>query len=186
MASEQPGCQGGEQANEVEGEDLDGRQLPEELFASTGFLLAMTGAESRRRFMQALAAWDLRTSHYGVLMALAAFGPMSQRQLGHLIGVDPRNLVAMIDLLEGRGLAERQPDASDRRRRAVRLTAEGGALLNELRHAGEALEEDMLLPLSAAERATLHSLLLRLAAPGRLGKLGHRERGDSGEGGGEG
>lgn len=140
--------------------------IPEALYASTGFLLAMVGAESRRRFVQSLAGWDLRPSHYGTLMALSERGAMSQRELGRMIGVDPRNLVAIIDLLEARRLAERQPDAADRRRRAIRLTPAGGELLEELRRGGEALEREMLAPLAPEERATLRTLLLRLVPSG--------------------
>jgi DNA-binding MarR family transcriptional regulator len=147
-----------------------GQPIPEALYESTGFLLAITGAESRRRFVQGLARWDLRPSHYGALMALAELGAMSQRELGRLIGVDPRNLVAIIDLLEARKLAERRPDPTDRRRRALVLTPAGGHLLDQLRRDGAALEQEMLAALDATERATLRSLLLRLvpAQPGKF------------------
>ncbi|TMC13849.1 MAG: MarR family transcriptional regulator [Chloroflexi bacterium] len=101
------------------------------LEASPGYLLARLGAESRRRWSQGLATLGLRTAHFGMLMTLAAVGSASQRQLGRAIGVDPRNLVLLIDQLEERGLVERAADLGDRRRHAVRLTPAGEAALGE-------------------------------------------------------
>ncbi|MDQ6771836.1 MAG: MarR family transcriptional regulator [Candidatus Dormibacteraeota bacterium] len=95
-------------------------------------------------------------------MALSGVGPMSQQELAELIGVDPRNLVGVIDLLQERRLLEREPDPTDRRRHAVKLTRSGRRLLVNLRRDGELLEQLMLAVLDPAERATLHQLLLRL------------------------
>ena len=96
--------------------------VPAGLLSSTAFLLAMVGAESRKRWVGGLARWALRPSHFAALMALDEIGPISQQDLARLVGVDPRNLVPVVDLLEQRSLVERQPHPTDRRRHAVRLT----------------------------------------------------------------
>ena len=145
-----------------DGDDTEAR-APAGLFASTGFLLAIVGADSRRRFAQSLERWDLRPSHFGALMSLGELGTTSQQELGRLTGVDPRNLVPILDLLEDRRLLERLPDPKDRRRHSVRLTRAGRTLLGELQESGAAVEEEMLGELSAAERKALHALLLKLA-----------------------
>ena len=132
------------------------------LVASTGFLLARVGAESRRRFGQMLARWDLRPSHFALLTMLGGLGVGSQRQLAQVMGIDPRNLVGLVDLLEERGLLERTADPSDRRRHAVGLTPGGTELLAQLREAGEELEREMLSDLGPGERAALHGALLKL------------------------
>jgi len=95
-------------------------------------------------------------------MTLGNVPTASQRQLGEAIGVDPRNLVAVIDELEGRGLLQRTLETGDRRRHAVRLTAAGRAKLAELRRNGEAAERDLLVALDAQERKQLHRLLVKL------------------------
>src|SRR5207237_936970 len=82
----------------------------------------------------------------------AAVGAASQRQLGRAIGVDPRNLVLLIDQLEERGLVERAADLGDRRRHAVRLTPAGEAALGELRRVGAEAEDELLAPLDERER----------------------------------
>ncbi len=129
---------------------------------STGFLLARVGAESRRRFAQALARWNLRPAHYGALMVVADLDGSSQQELGRSLGIDPRNLVGVVDVLEQRGLVERAQHPDDRRRHVVRLTISGRDFLSQLRQAGEELELQLLTDLDAAERSALHRLLLKL------------------------
>ncbi len=136
--------------------------VPQALLASTGFLLARLGSESRKRFTRGLAKHGLRPSHYGVLMAIAEIGMTSQQQLAEIIGIDPRNAVGIIDLLEERGLAERGVDPTDRRRHGITLTASGRVLLGELRGESDELEREMVADLDAAERVLLHDLLLKL------------------------
>jgi DNA-binding MarR family transcriptional regulator len=95
-------------------------------------------------------------------MTLGALSRASQRELGQAIGVDPRNLVGVIDELEERGLVDREAQPGDRRRHSVRLTTSGKAKLAELRRKGEAAERDLLGALDARERSQLHRLLLKL------------------------
>ena len=132
------------------------------MLASTGFLLARAGAESRRRFTQALATHGLTLAEFGVLMVLGEVVSAPQRLLGEQVGIDPRNLVPVIDELEARRYVRRAPDPDDRRRHAVTLTAGGRRLLDRLRRAGALVEEDFLEPLSAAERRQLNSMLRKL------------------------
>jgi DNA-binding MarR family transcriptional regulator len=132
------------------------------LEASPGYLLARIGTESRRRWSQGLATLGLRTAHFAALMTLAALGSVSQRRLGQAIGIDPRNLVQVIDQLEEQGLVERAADPGDRRRHAVRLTPAGQAALGELRRVGAEAEASLLAPLDERERARLQRLLLKL------------------------
>jgi DNA-binding MarR family transcriptional regulator len=137
-------------------------EVPPALFESTGFLLAMAGAESRRRWVEWLAEWGLRPSHYSALMVLGERGALSQQELAGMIAVDPRNLVSVIDHLERKGLVERRPHSQDRRRNALDLTAAGKSLLAQLATGGRDLEEEMLSGLDGRERASLQKLLLKL------------------------
>jgi MarR family transcriptional regulator, lower aerobic nicotinate degradation pathway regulator len=136
--------------------------IPAALRASLGFLLSRVGGEAHRRFVQTLGAWDLRPAHYAILAVLAELDAASQRDLAVIVGVDPRNLVAVVDLLEGRGLVTRGADPRDRRRHAVRLTTAGRELLRTMRAASDAAEEELLAVLSGGERAALHALLSQL------------------------
>ena len=79
-----------------------------------------------------------------------------------MIGVDPRNLVSVIDHLERKGLVERRAHAADRRRNALDLTAAGRSLFERLVASGRDLEDDMLAGLDEQERASLQKVLLKL------------------------
>jgi DNA-binding MarR family transcriptional regulator len=137
-------------------------RLDADLQRSPGYLLALVGAESRRRWTRALGSAGLRSSHFGVLMTLGVLGEASQRRVGLAIGVDPRNLVGVVDQLQERGLVERRVDSGDRRRHAVRLTPQGQELLVELRKAGESAERELLANLEPEELAELTRLLAKL------------------------
>ncbi|MEV4510031.1 MarR family transcriptional regulator [Dactylosporangium sp. NPDC049525] len=54
-----------------------------------------------------------------------ADGPVNQQALIDLLGVDPSTLVAVLNELEGLGLASRQRDTADRRRHIVTITPKG-------------------------------------------------------------
>jgi DNA-binding MarR family transcriptional regulator len=139
-----------------------GKAGPADLRSSTGYLLARLGAESRRRWARMLADHGLTPHHFGMLMTLDHLGTAHQRRLSELVGVDPRNAVPLIDLLNQRGLIQRTGDPADRRRRAIALTPAGQRMLNELRQAADAVEHDMLKGLDDHEQAILHRLLLTL------------------------
>lgn len=128
--------------------------------------MARVGADSRRRWARTLAEQDLTPHHYSALIALDQIGAMSQQQLSQLVGIDPRNTVPVIDQLQDRGLLERRPDPTDRRRHAVTLTATGEVLLAELRHAADNAEDQLLAPLTSSQRSTLQRLLTKLFAAG--------------------
>lgn len=135
---------------------------PPQLRSSTGYLLARLGAESRRRWARMLGVRGLTPHHFGVLMMLDHLGAAHQRRLCELIGIDPRNAVPLIDLLQQRGLIHEANDPADRRRRVIGLTQAGQTMLRDLRRDGDTIERDMLKDLDDTEQAILHRLLLAL------------------------
>src|SRR5215218_6153489 len=139
----------------------DGPAEPADLLASTGYLLARLGAESRRRWARMLADHGLTPHHFGILMTLDHLGTAHQRRLSELVGVDPRNAVPLLDLLQQRGLIQRTGDPADRRR-PIGLTPAGQRVLNQLRQAADAIEADMLKGLDQHQQASLHRLLRTL------------------------
>lgn len=133
-----------------------------ELRLSSGYLLARLGAESRSLWARMLAARRLTPHQFGMLMALAQVGESHQRRLSEIVGIDPRNAVAVIDALHQRRLLERSGDPDDRRRHVIRIAAQGRSTIDELRGAGEVIEHEMLAGLDPGEQAQLHALLLKL------------------------
>lgn len=127
------------------------------------------------RLGEALAALEMRTHDFAVLHYLHQAGPLSQQELGSALRINPSNLVGMLDALESDGLVVRPRDPADRRRHLVELTPGGQRRLTEAKRAVEAAEQDLLAPLSRAERELFHRTLERLASHG-CGDSGRRGR----------
>jgi DNA-binding MarR family transcriptional regulator len=144
----------------------DGGPIPGELGQFPGYLLARLGEASRRRFHKALEPEGLHPRHFGVMTMVAAHPGMSQQQLHEKTGIDPSSMVAVIDELQERGLAERRPDPQDRRARQVFLTEQGLATLERIRGLAANLQREFFGALTAEERKTLHALLRKLAGSG--------------------
>jgi DNA-binding MarR family transcriptional regulator len=138
-------------------------KLPQELVASASFLLKRLGYAAKERTMSAWADTGLHPYHYAVLLVLDEGSRETQGSIADALGYDHGQLVGLLDELQDQELVERQRDPKDRRRHLVSLTAEGKKTLRRLRTLAARLDDEFLEPLSESERATLHSLLLRLA-----------------------
>ena len=128
-----------------------------------GFLLVQLGTHAHRRFADRLAGLGLHPRHFGMLSHLGAAEGQSQQALSIALGIHRSAVVAVVDDLEHRGLAERRPDPSDRRAYALYLTPSGRAVLADLERIAAEHEAELLSALSASERSRLISLLRRVA-----------------------
>ena len=142
----------------------DGRPGPAQgLSRRASFLLVQLGTHRHRRFAARLAPLDLHPRHFGMLSQLAAHEGRSQQALSVALGIHRSAVVAVVDDLEQRALAERRRDAADRRAYTLHLTPAGRALLVELERAADEDEAELLAALDASERSQLIGLLQRLA-----------------------
>ncbi|MFJ4671155.1 MarR family winged helix-turn-helix transcriptional regulator [Kitasatospora purpeofusca] len=137
---------------------------PPTLLDLSAYLLSRTGKAARSRLADRLARRGLRLWDMAVLAALADFGPHAQRDLVRRLGVDASDMAKVADQLALAGYVERARDAADRRRLSVTVTEAGRALLAELRAEALAVQDEVLAPLSGAERRVLHELLARVHA----------------------
>lgn len=106
-------------------------QLPERLRDSTPYLLTQATKAAARLAHPVFAGERLRFAHYVTLAWLAETRVASQRELSDVMGVDPSDLVTVIDELVNAGVAERAVDPSDRRRRTLSITTAGEHWLHE-------------------------------------------------------
>jgi DNA-binding MarR family transcriptional regulator len=139
---------------------LDGDQAPSNL----AFLLSQAGVYASQRFAQRIAAVDLQPPLFRVLNAVDAAEGQSQQAIGEAIGAPASRMVAIVDELERRGLLERRPQPSDRRIRALHLTAAGRRLLARGRRIAAEHEEELAREMSVADRKRLVALLQKLVA----------------------
>src|SRR5436190_4978267 len=138
-------------------------RLPQELVASTSFLIKRLGFAAKERAMKAYESVGLHPYHHAVLAVLDEASVETQGAIADALGYDRGQLVGLLDELEERGLVERRRDPSDRRRHTVRLTPDGKRMLAKLRALAGKLEDEYLAQLDKRERAQLHRLLLLLA-----------------------
>lgn len=136
---------------------------PEELGHLTGFLLNYLGTRSSGNFAAVLRPYGFHPREFGVMTVISRRPGVTQQELSEQSNVDRSTMVALLDDLEARGLAERRAHAEDRRKRAVHLTEEGEAMLRRLQGEARRAGEEFFGPLDAEERATLHALLRKLA-----------------------
>ncbi|MGW3385943.1 MarR family winged helix-turn-helix transcriptional regulator [Streptomyces cinereoruber] len=126
-----------------------------------GFLLSFRGELTGARIRAALGVAGLHPRSVMTLMQLAS-GATSQRDLAAAMGIDPSQLVAVLNELEDQGLAERRRDPADRRRHIVEITEAGAAALERVDTAVNAAERELFGGLTDAEQALLRSLLDRV------------------------
>jgi DNA-binding MarR family transcriptional regulator len=138
-------------------------RFPEELVASTAFLLKRLGFTAKEQAMRAYETTGLSPYHHAILIALEEDSHETQRSIADALGYDRGQLVGLLDEMEERDLIERRRDPSDRRRQVVEMTSEGKRALEQLRGVAQRLEDELLSPLDTAAREHLHALLLRLA-----------------------
>jgi DNA-binding MarR family transcriptional regulator len=141
---------------------MDADTAPQRLRTLPTWLLSQAALLGQRIGADALAALGAHRSHYAVLAGLDEFGPASQAALGRRSGIDPSDMVALMAALTADGLVERRADEADRRRNVVTITAAGRRRMEALGAAVAAAQDELLAPLSDAERDRLARLLARV------------------------
>jgi DNA-binding MarR family transcriptional regulator len=135
---------------------------PARLMAKPSWLISEVSRLAHPLLTDRLAAAGSRGYHYRVLAALAEFGPASQAGLGRHTAMDRSDVAAAVSELAGRGLAARAPDPADRRRNVISITPAGAAHLGRLDEILAGVQDELLAPLSRAERQQLIELLSRI------------------------
>lgn len=139
--------------------------MPQRIARLPTWMLSRASARAHGLLQEAFARHGVRGYHYRLLAALEESGPASQIALGGRSGIDRSDVVATVNDLQAGGLVTRSPDAEDRRRNVITITARGSARLVELDRVVTDVQEELLAPLSPGERTQLLRLLGRLTNP---------------------
>jgi DNA-binding MarR family transcriptional regulator len=128
-----------------------------------GFLLSRASGQVVRATNAALAEHGLRVRQYSVLaLACESADGISQRELATVLGLDPSQVVLLVDELTTSGLVERQAPEADRRTRLVVATEEGRRVREAACRDADAAVETPLSLLGGAERDRLRDMLTRI------------------------
>ncbi|MFD0899394.1 MarR family winged helix-turn-helix transcriptional regulator [Actinomadura sediminis] len=126
------------------------------------WLISQAYAHGHRLLSDAFAATGSRGYHYRLLTALEQLGPASQAELGRRTGIDRSDVVAALNELAAERLVERATDPDDRRRNIVTVTPDGVRRLEHLDTVVSGVQDELLAPLSPADRDRLVGLLARV------------------------
>jgi DNA-binding MarR family transcriptional regulator len=130
---------------------------------SLAFRLGVVGAAVTERFAQAIAEYDLKPKHAGLLALLKSGGPASQLDLANVMHVAPSLMVTLVDHLESLGAIQRVRDPADRRRQIVSLTPAGEHLLATCVRVTQELDKAVAGTLNRTQQLSLNELLGTLA-----------------------
>ncbi|MFD8387201.1 MarR family winged helix-turn-helix transcriptional regulator [Streptomyces sp. NPDC059679] len=138
------------------------RTAPDRLRRRASRLLSQLSTRSDRLINEGLAQADARKWHYAVLASLQDHGPGSQATLSRRTGIYRSDMVGVLNELAERHLVERAPDPDDQRRNIITISAQGRRRLRRLDKVLDDLHDELLAPLSPAERDQFVELLTRL------------------------
>ena len=128
----------------------------------TGIALTILGDTFQRHIREVLADHDLKPRQLRILDLLDDRGPIGQRELAEIMGIDHSVLVNLLNPLEAARLVKRVRDTVDRRRHVVTIAAAGKRRLAQADQAFRDAEDAFFSPLTGEEREQLHALLSRL------------------------
>ena len=127
--------------------------------------LVRTGARLLACIDQALRHHRLSTAGREALAILDGAGqPLSPTAIAERLIVTTASVTSLLDTLERRGLVERQPDPTDRRRLLIVITQDGKAIVDQFLPEVVALQTAALATLTEAQRHQLVELLATVGA----------------------
>jgi DNA-binding MarR family transcriptional regulator len=129
-----------------------------------GYAATRASIELKKTFARHMAPLDIKVSEFSILMLVVANPQVNQRQLGQALDISAPNMAVTLDRMVERGWVERVRSTEDRRAQQIHLTPAGRALVQRAEKISATMEEAALRRLSAAERALLVELLLKIAA----------------------
>ncbi|CCH76621.1 putative MarR-family transcriptional regulator [Nostocoides japonicum T1-X7] len=121
----------------------------------------------RRRWVAALAPWDLPPHQARALRVVGDLEPVRPGVLAERLHIAPRSVTDVVDALDERGLLTREADPSDRRATVLRLTDEGWRIRRAIQSARRDEADEYFAVLSEEDRATLLRILHELEESSR-------------------
>lgn len=130
-----------------------------------GHLIRRLHQQSTQIFAQRTqaAGLDLTPVQFAALEAIESHPATDQAFVAGMIGYDRATIGGVIDRLEKKGWIHRVVSERDRRARELSLTPAGHEVLATLRPIVQALQSDILQPLSAADQARFIELASKAA-----------------------
>jgi DNA-binding MarR family transcriptional regulator len=127
-----------------------------------GFHLRLASAAMHRDFLAALSSQDVTQKQVALLWLIEANPGVSQIAIAQALDMDRATTMAIIDRLEGRGLALRRRSTVDRRRQELYLTDQGQVFLARAKTLSQEHDSKFLRKLTPEEIRVLRTALGKL------------------------
>lgn len=127
-----------------------------------GFLIRRAQQIATSVFMEETRKFDVTPIQFGVLHTLTELPGLDQITLASRMGIDTATLALLIERLEKKGYVARVPDAADRRRKLLSITPAGIKIASQMQPQVARVQQRILAPLTAKERAEFLWLLSKL------------------------
>jgi DNA-binding MarR family transcriptional regulator len=124
--------------------------------------LIMRGKMQDRLLNEKWFPKSFRSPCIGLVHGIGSMGPISQKEIANWLGLDPSDVVSLIDILENEELVMRTRDLNDRRKQMLSLTRKGEELRKKLQIVGNEVMRDVLSPLDDKEVEIFRSMLQRV------------------------
>jgi len=128
-----------------------------------GYVLRRAQLAGFDAFHRATERIDITPARYTALTIVASNPGLSQSDLGAALGTARSGAMMVADWLDARGLAERRRRDGDERAWGLHLTEHGRTFLARVKRRVRDNDARFAAKLTAAERATLKSLLAKLS-----------------------
>ena len=127
-----------------------------------GYQLRLTQLVYFYDFAKSVDDPTMSPGRFGVMVLIGANPGMTQSRLALATQLDRSTMVAVIDLLESRGLVERRATPMDRRSNALWLTEKGKKLLRTMKQKVKAHDERLSSAIGANGSEQLIAMLTRV------------------------
>lgn len=115
-------------------------------------------------FMQEAAELRLTPPQHSIMFAISRCPGLNQSEVARALGFDRATTGQIIAGLETRGLVERAPSATSKRKNALSLTSEGTCILHAAEEPSRRSSKRLLSPLNASEQRQLIALITKLTS----------------------
>ncbi len=129
------------------------------MYSMPGHLIRRAKQKTTLTFAPITRRFNLTPIQYVVLKAVALRPAVDQAELGDIVALDTSTTGQVVARLEQRSLIARWPDG---RRQRVEATADGLAMLDQLRPMLDDIQQEITHPLTAKERRQLLRLLSKM------------------------
>ena len=127
-----------------------------------GYAASRAAVTLKRVFERHLGPLGLKAVDFSILVLVASNPEVNQKQIGQTLGLSAPALAVMVDRLVDNGWVERVRSEHDRRAMHLHLSPDGRRLVRRAEGIAATMEDGALQMLSAAERALLIELLMKI------------------------